>query len=260
MLEEIPSMRQMRYLLSVFTVLSLSCTAAFSTEHLQTHWAYSGEKGPENWAKIQKEFVLCKDGSTQSPINLSDLVGADLEPITLSYQPFAPNMINTGHTVQVNVPEGNRFSIGEDVFQLVQFHFHTPSEHRIASKAFPMEVHFVHKRLDGVLGVIGVMVEEGEPHAEIARIWPYIPTQPGAAKQVADIMIDATKLLPKEMRYYRLMGSLTTPPCSEGVNWFILQDPITASKGQIAAFRKLFPMNARPLQHENHRLIIKDTP
>jgi carbonic anhydrase len=157
----------------------------------------------------------------------------------------------------VDPNEKQGIKVGEDFYQLVQFHFHTPSEYHIESKAYPLELHFVHQKKDKALGVIGVMFKEGAANPELEKIWQNMPRASGEEKQ-SPVMVDIVKLLPMDKKYYRFMGSLTTPPCSEGVNWMIMQKQITASKAQIEAFRKIIPMNARPIQPSNNRLIVKD--
>jgi carbonic anhydrase len=226
--------------------------------HSAPHWEYEGEAGAANWSGLDESFRLCEGGQAQSPVDIKESIDADLPAISFAYKPFFPKIINNGHTIQVNVTEGSSIQVGRDTYQLLQFHFHTPSEYQINSNSYPLEVHFVHKRADGALGVVGVMFAEGEANAELEKIWKNIPANAGEENNDSKLPTDITKLLPADQKYYRFMGSLTTPPCSEGVNWHVMQQPISASKEQIEAFRKLYPMNARPLQASNNRLIVKD--
>jgi len=226
------------------------------------HWGY---EEAANWGKLDASFRLCEEGQSQSPINIKASIDADLAEIVFAYQPplstqpVAQKVLNNGHTIQLNIPAGQGMKAGRDAYQLLQFHFHTPSEYQLDGKSYPLEVHFVHKRGDGALGVVGVMFEEGEANTALEKIWQSMPDKAGEKTMPGETSLDMTKLLPRDQRYYRFMGSLTTPPCSEGVNWHMMQKPVTASKEQIEAFRKIFPMNARPLQQANSRLVVKDT-
>lgn len=225
--------------------------------HAAPHWEYEGEAGPEKWGGLDPAFALCESGQAQSPFDIKESIDADLPAIAFSYEPLPLKIVNNGHTIQVNVPGGSSMMAGRDEYQLLQFHFHTPSEYQVGGKAYPLEMHFVHKRADGALGVIGVMFEEGAANAELEKIWQNMPAEAGE-KDAGAVMADIGKLLPADRKYYRFMGSLTTPPCSEGVNWHMMQQPITASAEQIEAFRKIFPLDARPLQPANNRLVVKD--
>jgi len=223
------------------------------------HWDYEGLGGPVNWGKLEPAFQACETGATQSPINLAPTLTADLPPIYFNYSATPTAVTNNGHTLQVNVFEGSTIMVDGKEFPLVQFHFHTPSEYQIDGKSFPLEIHFVHKNQQGVLAVIGVMVKEGAANSELEGIFAAAPREAGRTQQMPDAVTDIRKLLPSAATYYRLMGSLTTPPCSEGVHWHIMTTPIEASKAQIDKFRTYFAMNARPLQPSNNRLVIRDS-
>lgn len=235
----------------------VSCVG-YASDPAAPHWSYSGEHGPAMWAKVSESFHLCEGGATQSPIDLTATVDADLPSISFSYKPVALKVQNNGHTLQVNVPEGSSIKVGDDRYQLVQLHFHTPSEYHIEGKSFPLEVHYVHKREDGTLGVIGVMFKEGKENSVLEAILKHAP-QKANETYIAEKSIDLMSMLPADLRYYRLMGSLTTPPCSEGVHWHVMVTPITASAEQIEKFKGFFAMNARPLQPSKNRLVVKDT-
>ncbi len=225
----------------------------------EIHWSYEGEGGPANWAKIKDDYKLCATGSTQSPIDLKATVSTDLPMIEVNYKSAPLTVLNNGHTIQVNYPEGSKMTVGGETFNLLQFHFHTPSEYTVEGKRYNMEVHFVHKNAAGELGVIGIMIEKGaEENAAAKAIWEHMPKTAGEPQTIAGATIDAAGFFPEDKSYYRLMGSLTTPPCSEGVHWHVLKTPIQFSEGQIATFKELFPVNARPLQEKNNRLIILD--
>jgi len=221
----------------------------------KSKWAHSGENGPNQWAEMSEDYAMCATGKLQSPFDISADITADLPALGLNYQPVPMKIINNGHTIQADQAGGGMLSVGGKDFELLQFHFHAGSEYSIDGKFYPLEVHLVHASKDGDLAVVGVMFEEGDANAELAGIWENMPTNKGE-KMVADQNINVTNLLPSNHKYYRFMGSLTTPPCSEGVNWHMMSNPITASASQIAKFKELYPMNARPLQAENNRLVV----
>lgn len=220
------------------------------------HWEYEGAHGAAHWAKIDKSFAACEEGATQSPIDINQTIDADLPDLNLKYGSAEATIVNNGHTVQANFTAGQSFSVGATQYDLLQFHFHTPSEYHISGQSFPLEMHLVHKSKDGALAVIGVMIAEGAANSALDQFLNNMPTTAKEAPKTAGVALD--KLLPADKKYYRFMGSLTTPPCSEGVNWHMMQTSITASKEQIAKFQALYKMNARPLQPSNNRLVVKD--
>ncbi len=220
------------------------------------HWSYEGDTSPEHWAEIDKSFFLCKDGSNQSPINLSGFIEADLPPIKFNYHLSSTEIVNNGHTEQVNVKEGSSITLDNTVFHLKQFHFHTPSENQINGKEYPLEAHFVHLSDNGTLAVIAVMFEEGSENEGLEELWKVMPTIEGGHHKVDAKHLDA--LLPKNRDYYRFNGSLTTPPCTEGVRWLVMKNSVTMSKAEIRSFEKVVHMhNNRPIQPTNARLILK---
>lgn len=218
-------------------------------------WAYSGSAGPEHWGGLSEDFQACTTGRAQSPIDIRADMHADLPRLAIDYIPFLLHVVNTGHTIEVEAAGIGTLKVDGTAYDLRQFHFHTPSEHHVDGKVFPIEIHFVHANAEGDLAVIAVMVEQGATNPDIAAIFDHAPaTESDTEREGAPF--DPSALLPTDRRYARLMGSLTTPPCSEGVNWHVLTSPISASADQIAAFREIFPDNARPLQAENSRLIV----
>lgn len=251
-------MKKFPQILAATLIISYAGASIAADTKVAPHWEYKGEEGAENWGKLDESFHQCEVGYAQSPIDIKETVEADLPDIGFSYAKFAPSIVNNGHTIQVNVPAGQSITIGKDSYQLVQFHFHTPSEYHINSKTYPLEIHFVHKNAEGKLAVIGVMVEEGVANGELAKIFVNAPKKAGEEKKADTAQIDPASLLPTDKKYYRFMGSLTTPPCSEGVNWEEMESPITASKKQITTFKAFYANNARPLQPANQRLIVKD--
>jgi carbonic anhydrase len=236
----------------------LALIAASSTgAALAQHWGYSGEAGPANWSKLDPKFALCGVGRNQSPVDLADLVEADLKPLKLDYKAGAAEIVNNGHTVQVNYAAGSALTVAGRTFALTQFHFHAPSENRIAGKQFPLEGHLVHSDKDGNLAVVAVMYQEGAANPLLAKLWEKMPVKTGD-KQVLGAGLNASQLLPGERDYYRFNGSLTTPPCSEGVWWLVMKKPATASKAQIEQFSKTMGFaNNRPIQPANARPVLR---
>ncbi|HET9208325.1 MAG TPA: carbonic anhydrase family protein [Burkholderiaceae bacterium] len=218
------------------------------------HWSYDGEAGPEAWHQLKPEFAKCGSGSRQSPIDIRDGIRVDMDPVQFDYRPSAFRVIDNGHTVQVNVAAGNFIDVMGRRFELQQFHFHRPSEERIEGKQFDMVAHLVHKDLEGRLAVVAVLLERGGAHALVQTVWNNLPLEKGE-ELAARATLDLNHLLPKDPRYFTYMGSLTTPPCSEGVLWMVMQQPVTVSAEQIDVFARLYPMNARPLQQASGRLI-----
>ncbi len=219
-------------------------------------WSYEGKKGPSHWAKLSKEFRLCGIGTTQSPIDISGISGASVEPIGFDYHLTPIEIVHNGHTVQVNYQPGSGITVGGKRYELLQFHFHSPSEHSVAGRQTAMEVHFVHQSADGELAVVGVMIEAGEENMALREPWAIMPKKAGKPRLEERVLINARDLLPSDTGYYRYMGSLTTPPCSEGVNWYLLTQPISASMAQVKKFAAAVDPNNRPTQALNNRLVL----
>lgn len=218
------------------------------------HWGYDGGANPEAWGRLKPEFAKCSTGTRQSPIDIQGGIRVDLEPVQFDYKPTAFRVLDNGHTVQVNVGPGNWIEVNGRRFELVQFHFHRPSEERIEGKQFDMVVHLVHKDLDGRLAVVAVLLERGSAHGVVQSVWNNLPLEKGE-EQAARGLLNVADLLPAERSYFTYMGSLTTPPCSEGVLWMVMKTPMPISDMQIGIFAHLYPMNARPVQAAAGRLI-----
>jgi len=220
------------------------------------HWGYSGEEGPENWVKLSPDYSACS-GKNQSPIDLASFLEADLEPIQFAYQAGGSEIVNSGHTVQVNYAPGSTIEVAGHLFELTQFHFHAPSENHVEGKSFPMEAHLVHSDKDGNLAVVAVMLEEGAPNQALEAAWAKMPEREGDKHALAEA-VSADSLLPANRDYYRFNGSLTTPPCTEGVWWLVMKQPLSASKEQIARFAQVMHHpNNRPLQPVNARPVLQ---
>jgi carbonic anhydrase len=218
------------------------------------HWSYGGESGPQAWGAMKPEFAKCSTGTRQSPIDIRGGIGVELEPIAFDYRASGFAVIDNGHTVQVNVGAGNSIEILGRRYELLQFHFHRPSEERIDGRQFDMVAHLVHKDLEGRLAVVAVLLDRGSAQPLIQTVWNNLPLEKGE-ELPARARIDLNHLLPQDRRYYTYMGSLTTPPCSEGVLWMVMQQPVAISPEQIDIFARLYPMNARSLQSSAGRLI-----
>ena len=219
------------------------------------HWSYEGSDSPTQWGQLSKDFALCQVGADQSPIDLDNISTGESAPIEFNYEATTLEVVNNGHTIQVNYGEGSQVKIAGEYYDLLQFHFHTPSEHTITHKTSAMELHLVHRNALGQLAVVGVMLNKGAANPIIQSIWSNIPTQ-GGKNILANQTINAADLLPKDKAYYSYTGSLTTPPCSEEVRWNILTQPIQVSDEQIATFANLYQANARPVQPTNNRMIV----
>jgi len=230
--------------------------AAAAGEHGgEVHWSYDGENGPQNWGKLKPEFNLCAIGKRQSPIAIRDdftLLGP-AEPIRFMYTPSRGSVVNNGHTIQVDLQGENSIIVRGSEYKLLQFHFHTPSEEMVNSKRYAMVAHLVHKNDAGQLAVVAVLMEPGEPNPMIETVWTYLPLDTSDRVSVPEGLIDMNKLLPPDQRYYQFIGSLTTPPCTEGVLWMVLKQPLRISQAQFRVFTQLFPHNARPVQPVNAR-------
>jgi carbonic anhydrase len=223
----------------------------------KSHWTYSGNEGPEQWGSLDDSFTTCSSGKNQSPINLTRMVEGELPELTINYKTGGNEIVNNGHTIQVNYAPGSTMSVGKRSFELKQFHFHSPSENTIEGHSYPMEAHFVHADKDGNLAVIALMFKSGEHNAELEKAWAQMPEK-AEGKQVLSSSVDANILLPPDHDYYRFNGSLTTPPCTEGVNWFVMKFIDTASKEQLEKFSHVMHhANNRPVQPVNARVVIQ---
>lgn len=225
--------------------------------HTGPKWGYVGAGAAHRWGDLSPDYATCKDGKQQSPINIDQFAQAQLPPFNGSYQPGPLVVANSGHSVAVKFAPGSGFRAMNKNFNLDHVHFHTPSEHYIDGAPYPMEAHFVHKAADGSLGVIGIMFKVGAHNPVIEGIWQNVP-QAGGVKQVDGVEINAGDLMPESKGYYTYDGSLTTPPCTEGVTWYVMKDPIELSQAQLTAFQSVFPVNARPIQVIGERVVKGD--
>ena len=221
------------------------------------HWGYDGPQGPQTWGQLRPDFNLCARGTRQSPIAIDSnttLLGP-AEPIQFNYGPSSGTVINNGHTIQVDVAGENAIAVRGSRYRLVQFHFHAPSEEQINGQRYPMVAHLVHRNDDGQLAVVAVLLQEGPPNPVIDKVWTYMPLDAADRVRMPRDALNLLALLPADQRYYQFMGSLTTPPCSEGVLWMVLKQPMSISRAQMRLFTQLYSHNARPLQPLNGRVV-----
>ena len=230
-------------------------SAAMNPKPLQSdHWSYDGETGPANWGKINANWAKCGTGTRQSPIDLRDGMKVDLEQIAFDYQPSGFNVTDNGHTVQVAVGLGNYITVQNRTYELVQFHFHRPSEERINGRGTEMVVHLVHKDGEGKLAIVAVLLQRGAPNSMIQTVWNNLPLEKN--NTIAPVVaIDVNEILPARRDYFTFLGSMTEPPCNEGVLWMVMKEPMPASPAQMALFSRLYPMNARPIQPGGGRVV-----
>jgi carbonic anhydrase len=253
-----PVSRRVHLIVALASGLALLAagTAARAAEEGH-HWSYSGANGPEHWAEEDPAFATCGSGHHQSPI---DIVNAksnkSLAPIEFAYKPTALIVTDTGHGFQVNAAPGSGgITVGGDHYDLVQFHFHRPSEERVAGHRYAMVAHLVHKNAKGELAVVAVLIRSGAENAFLKPVFDDFPPKGSAEKSEPGATVDLGSFLPAARGYFTFDGSLTTPPCSEHVRWFVLKNAVTASPAQIARFAERYPMDARPTQPLNDRTI-----
>jgi carbonic anhydrase len=230
--------------------------AAMAQEHPAHEWGYRGSEGPAHWGELTPEFAACKTGHSQSPVNIRGAHSADLPAIQFEIKPSAVHIVNNGHTIEINYAPGSFIRVGDKRYELKQFHFHHPSEETINGKRFPIEVHLVHADADGNLAVVSVLLEEGSANPLVETLWGLAPKTPGPDKTDDNLQINAADLLPANRSYFTFAGSLTTPPCTEDVRWFVLRTPVTISKKQVATFTAIYPYDERPTQPLNGRAVL----
>jgi carbonic anhydrase len=220
-------------------------------------WSYEGESGPEHWGDLSPDFAACAKGVEQSPVDIPASAPVNPANIGFNYQPKALEIFNNGHTVQVDYANSSWITLDGTNYSLVQFHFHAASEHAIGGAHAPLELHLVHKNIRGGLAVVGVLLKAGAENPAYAPIMQNLPTQVSQQSTlVRGVTVDANQLLPAQRGYWRYNGSLTTPPCTEGVKWLVMTTPVELSEAQIAAFTNIFKSDARPVQPFNARTFL----
>lgn len=219
------------------------------------HWSYSGNTAPDKWGSLGPEYAACSLGQRQSPIDIRKTVKADLPPIQFDYKPVPLTIVDNGHSIKVDATGAGGIAVDGESYELVQFHFHKPGEEKINGKAYDLDVHLVHQSKDGRLAVVAVPMEAGKEHPLVRTLWTHLPLERDKPQTRADVRIDPSRLLPAKRGYYTFLGSLTTPPCTEGVLWLVLKTPVQVSKEQLAGFATVYRNNVRPAQPVNGRVI-----
>jgi carbonic anhydrase len=225
----------------------------------KTPWDYEGPRGAEHWSTLDPAYAICNTGKEQSPIDIRDTEIAALPAIRFEYKSEPVRyVINNGYTIRINYHDapgtGNFLIVGDKRYQLTQFHFHRPSEEYIHGRPYDMVLHLMHKASDGEVAGVAVLLRVGRANPIVRKVWEHMPKSEGQ-QEAAGVELDPAGMLPHDTGYYMYMGSVTAPPCTEGVKWFVLKTPVEISAAQIAAFAKLYPHDVRPLQPLNGRVV-----
>jgi carbonic anhydrase len=246
----------------VFVALAVPAiwVPAVSRAQWTTPWSYEGPDGPDHWGDLDPAYVACKAGREQSPIDIRDAHATDLPAMRFDYHSGPLKyLINNGYTIRLNYHDapgaGNVLTVGGKSYHLTQFHFHHPSEEYVGGKPYEMEVHLMHEAGDGAVMGVTVFLKAGSPNATVQRMWDHMPTTAGKEQEIPGVEVNPANLLPSDAAYDTYKGSLTAPPCTEGVTWFVLKTPVEISAAEISAFAKLYPHDVRPLQPLNGRLV-----
>jgi carbonic anhydrase len=242
----------------IFILLIAGASTGWAVDHLaHSQWSYDGQEDTAHWGMLSPAYMACETGSHQSPINITMPRHETMqEQLVFHYQSASVHTLDNGHTIQVNVPPGSELRLNGRAYRLKQFHFHEPSEHHVDSRTYPMELHLVHQDVNGHVVVIAVLVETGSPNQPLAQLWTMLPTKVG--EQGAEHAFNPRGLLPSSTHHFSYHGSLTTPPCTEGVQWIVLRDPITMSAEQIAQFLSVIGHNARGIQPLHGRKVSEE--
>ena len=238
------------------TLLAAGAPLVIAAESVPHHWSYSGDTGPAHWATEDESFATCGIGKHQSPIDIEQAVKRNLPAIQFAYQPTPLRVTDTGHSFQVNAAPGSGgITVGDQHYDLVQIHFHEPSEELVRGQRYSMVAHVVHKNVKGELAVVAVLIKKGKANAFLKHVFDNLPANGTLESSVAGTMLDITNLLPESHGYFTFDGSLTTPPCSENVRWIVLKSPVEASEQQLNQFRARYSGNVRPTQKLNGRTV-----
>ncbi|QCB46997.1 carbonic anhydrase family protein [Hydrogenophaga sp. PAMC20947] len=230
---------------------------AATAGHGEAHWTYEGDTGPQNWGSMKPDFNTCDAGQRQSPVHIleTDAMPGPAEVLRFDYRASGGSVVNNGHTIQVDLQGDNTLYVRGSAYKLIQFHFHHPAEEKVNYKGFSMVAHLVHKNEQGQLAVVAILIDPGVSNPVVEQVWTRMPLDTKDRVGLSAGLIDMNQLLPVDQRYYQFIGSLTTPPCTEGVLWLVMKQPMTVSREQLKLFAHLFPMNARPTQALNGRLV-----
>ncbi|RZT41209.1 carbonic anhydrase [Cupriavidus agavae] len=236
-----------------FALCTFMLAGAAQAAGHRTEWGYAGPHGAEHWGDLEESFAACKKGQFQSPIDIVTTTRVTHDTIGFDYRPTSAKVVNNGHTIKVVPAKGGSVHLPDGEFDLLQFHFHSPSEVTFDGRAYPLTAHFVHRNAAGQLAVVAVLFRQGANNPILAPVFSALPHDRGDRNKIE--RLNVSELLPVSRNYYAFDGSLTTPPCTEGVKWYVLREPVEASAGQIAAFREIYPMNARPTQPLHGRAV-----
>jgi carbonic anhydrase len=245
-----------RLLLVILLLVGAMGDGWAADEHGASHWSYEGQESASHWGMLSQAYMACEAGSHQSPINISMPLHAQQERLVFQYRSGLVRALDNGHTIQVNVPTGNELHLNGRIYYLNQLHFHDPSEHHVDGRTYPMEIHLVHKDRKGHVVVIGVLVETGTANQSLAELWTMLPMKAGELG--SEHRFNPQELIPSNSHHFSYHGSLTTPPCTEGVQWIVLRDPISMSATQIAQFVSVIGQNARSIQPLHGRGILEE--
>ena len=245
-------------IVATLVATGLAGTPAWCAAADAARWSHTGPNGPAKWGKLDKDFALCATGTTQSPIDIPDAAArkGDIPALLFNYKAVPLKIIDDGHSIQVNYAADSWVSVAGKRHDLIQIRFHRPSEYKIDGKGYDMDAHLVHKDKDGKLATVVVLFTQGKENALIKQLWDNLPQAKGKENLVSAVQVNAIGLLPPNKDYYTFKGSLTEPPCTENVTWYVLKTPSTMSADQIARFARYYPMNARPVQPLNERDIL----
>lgn len=249
---------QTRSCFSLIGCIFVLAAANSAQEHHPEHaWDYGEAHGPSHWGQLNPDYAACSNGHHQSPVDIHNPQKADLPSIQFNYKPSSLHIIDNGHTIMVTYSAGSFISVGGHQYALQQFHFHRPSEEKVNGKGYDMVVHLVHADPDGKLAVVAVLLEQGQDNPLVRELWSDLPKEKEKEELRDRVQIDVNAVLPADRGYYTYSGSLTTPPCTESVTWFVLKHPMTVSAAEIEQFSKLYRNNARPTQPLYDRVVLE---
>jgi carbonic anhydrase len=246
-----------RNICGLATAFCIALDPTVSQESHPPHWSYEGKEGPKHWSELDPAFVSCKMGHHQSPIDIRHPVLANLPKLKFDYKNVPLSIIDNGHTIMVNYAPGSTLTVGNNTYTLKQFHFHHPSEEHVNGKSFDMVAHLVHADSDGHFAVVAILFRVGASNPLLETLWKNIPPMKDKTVEISMVSVNAEELLPSQQGYYTYSGSLTTPPCTEGVTWYVLKSTSTLSDEQLATIMKLYPHDNRPTQKLNHREVLE---
>lgn len=227
-------------------VLGLAAVSVWGDEGARD-WAYRGNTGPRDWAGLSPDYEACGNGRVQSPVNIRHTEKVELPALDFQYSTVAATVVNDGHMIRVDLPQGNHLKVGDERYELVQINLHSPSEEQINGRHKAMTAHFVHRNADGKLAVVAVLLQTGRHNDAFQPVFANLPRGRNA-DPLQGIEVDLAAMLPDQRKYYAYEGSLTSPPCTEGVSWMVMKAAVPVSKQQKAEFRRWFPRNVRPVQ------------